>query len=54
MIKKTGGVSDRNQDGFIYAQESQAVLLNFGIPEGESLTNYKKMMRSVDRNGDGL
>lgn len=46
-------VFDINQDGFISAHELQAVLLNLGMPEGKSLISCEKMIRNVDRNGDG-
>lgn len=46
-------VFDRNHDGFISAEELQAVLINLGMPEGKSLISCEKMIRKVDRNGDG-
>lgn len=46
-------VFDKNDDGFISAQELQAVLLNLGMAEGRSLIRCQKMIRNVDRDGDG-
>ncbi|OAE23888.1 hypothetical protein AXG93_1948s1020 [Marchantia polymorpha subsp. ruderalis] len=44
-------VFDKNADGFITAQELQTVLLDLGMPEGKSLKNCEKMIRSVDADG---
>jgi calcium-binding protein CML len=46
-------VFDTNKDGFISAHELQTVLLNLGMPEGKSLISCEKMIRNVDRDGDG-
>lgn len=46
-------VFDRNRDGFISAQELQAVLRQLGRREGKSLFTCKKMISRVDRDGDG-
>jgi calcium-binding protein CML len=46
-------IFDTNEDGFISPHELQAVLLNLGIPEGNDLISCEKMIRNVDRNGDG-
>ncbi|KAG6555457.1 hypothetical protein Mapa_002688 [Marchantia paleacea] len=46
-------VFDKNADGFITAQELQTVLLDLGMPEGKSLKNCEKMIRSVDADGNG-
>lgn len=46
-------VFDRNHDGLISAEELQAVLISLGMPEGNNLMSCEKMIRKVDRNGDG-
>ncbi|CAM6083146.1 unnamed protein product [Calypogeia fissa] len=53
LVLEAFRVFDRNHDGFISAEELQAVLINLGMPEGKNLLSCEKMIRNVDRNGDG-
>ncbi|KAL3681830.1 hypothetical protein R1sor_024786 [Riccia sorocarpa] len=46
-------IFDKNADGFITAEELQIVLLDLGLPEGKSLKNCKRMIQSVDVDGNG-
>ncbi|KAE8658903.1 Calcium-binding protein CML42 [Hibiscus syriacus] len=46
-------VFDEDGDGFISAQELQAVLGKLGLPEGKEIGRVEKMICSVDRNHDG-
>ncbi|BBN14248.1 calcium-binding protein CML [Marchantia polymorpha subsp. ruderalis] len=46
-------IFDKDQDGYITAQELQKVLVNLGMPEGNSLKKCQKMIESVDADGNG-
>ncbi|GMI78635.1 calmodulin like 42 [Hibiscus trionum] len=46
-------VFDEDGDGFISAQELQAVLGKLGLPEGKEIGRVEQMICSVDQNHDG-
>ncbi|KAE8695513.1 Calcium-binding allergen Bet v 3 [Hibiscus syriacus] len=46
-------VFDEDGDGFISAQELQAVLWKLGLPEGKEIGRVEQMICSVDQNHDG-
>ncbi|KAI4324558.1 hypothetical protein MLD38_030037 [Melastoma candidum] len=46
-------VFDEDGDGYISANELQAVLAKLGLPEGKEIERVRQMIVSVDRNNDG-
>ncbi|XP_047309637.1 calcium-binding protein CML42-like [Impatiens glandulifera] len=52
-LKEAFKVFDENGDGFISANELQAVLGKLGFSEGSEIGHCKQMIVSVDRNNDG-
>lgn len=53
ILQEAFRVFDKNGDGFITADELQAVLLDLGMPEGKSLENCERMIQGVDADGNG-
>ncbi|KAJ7541824.1 hypothetical protein O6H91_10G078500 [Diphasiastrum complanatum] len=52
-LKRAFKVFDKNQDGYITAQELQSVLSSLGVSQDTNLIDCRHMIRGVDLNGDG-
>ncbi|KAJ8646574.1 hypothetical protein MRB53_008322 [Persea americana] len=52
-LREAFAVFDQDGDGFISVIELQEVMCRLELAEGMKLEDCKKMIKSVDRNGDG-
>ncbi|KAB1213307.1 Calmodulin-like protein 7 [Morella rubra] len=52
-MKEAFNVFDQNGDGYITGEELRSVLSSFGLKQGRTMEDCKKMITKVDVDGDG-
>lgn len=52
-MKEAFNVFDQNGDGYITGEELRSVLSSFGLKQGRTMEDCKKMIMKVDVDGDG-
>ncbi|MBA0560476.1 hypothetical protein Golob_017370 [Gossypium lobatum] len=53
-IKEAFKVFDQNEDRFITNEELRTILASFGLKQGRTIKDCKKMIKKVDMDGDGM
>ncbi|MBA0861205.1 hypothetical protein Goshw_025607, partial [Gossypium schwendimanii] len=53
-IKEAFKVFDQNGDRFITNEELRTILASFGLKQGRTIQDCKKMIKKVDVDGDGM
>ncbi|KAI4300893.1 hypothetical protein L6164_034220 [Bauhinia variegata] len=53
-MREAFNVFDQNGDGFITEEELSSVLSSLGLQHGKTIEDCKKMIKKVDKDGDGM